>query len=64
MGALQVIKFSIRQERLDFTDGLIASEEEFGINIICLQTVRELLEAQKIDELMEYLGSSDPEQFF
>lgn len=64
MSGLQVLKFSFRQDRLSFTSHFIADEEEFRIDKISPDVVRELLLAGKIEELKDYLGSAEPEQFY
>lgn len=64
MSGLQILKFSGRQDRLNFTSHLVADEDEFSIDTISLELVRELLLEGKIDELKEYLGSADLEHFY
>lgn len=58
--ALQILKFSIKQQRLTFTDDWIAKEEEYSIeddSDVVEQTVRELLGNGKVHELAAYLSN-------
>lgn len=64
MGGLQVLKFSGRQDRLNFTSHLIADEAEFSIDTISPDLVRQLLLEGKVEELKDYLGSAELEQFY
>ncbi|KAG8909821.1 hypothetical protein FRC02_007562 [Tulasnella sp. 418] len=59
MSALQLLKFSYRTDRLDFTSDWIATEEEFGIDNVTSQALaQELMAAGKFDELEELLATS------
>ncbi|KAG1840695.1 hypothetical protein DFJ58DRAFT_809834 [Suillus subalutaceus] len=52
MEALQIIKFSYRQDRLSFTDDLVAREEDYKLSgPLTQQAVEELISSGKLDEL-------------
>ncbi|KAG8909739.1 hypothetical protein FRC02_007598 [Tulasnella sp. 418] len=56
MTALQILKFSYRHDRLNFSSELVATEEEFRIDNITPDMV-EMVAAGKFDELEELLTS-------
>ena len=52
--ALQVLKYSIKQRRLNFVDHLLAKEEDYRIDGVLTDfAIQELLDANKDDELAE-----------
>ncbi|KAG8938744.1 hypothetical protein FRC03_006934 [Tulasnella sp. 419] len=59
MSGLQLLKFSYRNDRLNFTSDWIATEEEFSIDNITPQVVEELMAAGKYSELAELLATSE-----
>ncbi|KAG6852533.1 hypothetical protein H0H87_009771 [Tephrocybe sp. NHM501043] len=58
--SLQMLKFSFKQERLNFTGNLIADEKDYTIaGPVTGMAVSELLEAGKLQELEELLSNTD-----
>jgi hypothetical protein len=57
---LQVLKFAYKQERLNFTDDLVAKEEDYQIEgPVTARVVEELMKAGKVDELGELIRNSN-----
>ncbi|KAG6855738.1 hypothetical protein H0H87_011408 [Tephrocybe sp. NHM501043] len=57
--ALQMLKFSFKQERLNFTGDLIADEKDYTIvGLVTGTAVLEFLEAGKLQELEELLSNT------
>ncbi len=55
---LQILKFSYKQDRLDFSSDWVAGNDEFGIdNELTEAEIRELLVAGKIDELKDLISN-------
>ena len=63
MEALQMLKFSYKQDRLSFTDGLLAREEDCTISgNVTSRAIAELVDTGRLDELDNNLANSnDPE---
>ncbi|KAG6907706.1 hypothetical protein DXG01_007724 [Tephrocybe rancida] len=60
MEALQMLKFSFKQERLSFTGDIIVDEKDYTvIEPVTGAAVAELLEAGKLQELEELLSNTD-----
>ncbi|KAG1831663.1 hypothetical protein DFJ58DRAFT_750456 [Suillus subalutaceus] len=60
MEALQIIKFSYRQDRLSFTDDLIAREEDYKLSgPLTRRAVEELISSGKLDELSDLMQNAD-----
>lgn len=59
MEALQVLKFSFKQDRLTFTDDLLAAEKDYTIaGPVTGKAIEELISTGKIDELGELLANA------
>jgi hAT family C-terminal dimerisation region len=59
MEALQVLKFSFKQDRLTFTDDLLAVEKDYTIaGPVTAKAIEELISTGKIDELGELLANA------
>jgi len=59
MEALQILKFSFRQDRLCFTRDFIAKEEDYAISgPVTQRTTEELIHAGKLDELQDLIRNS------
>ncbi|KAF5376407.1 hypothetical protein D9615_008613 [Tricholomella constricta] len=65
MEMLQVLKYTYKQDRLDFTEGWLAKEEDYNIGgEVTESAVRELVLSGKGDELYELLtGGALPVHF-
>jgi len=60
MEALQVLKFSFKQDRLTFTDDLLAAENDYTIaGPVTAKAIQELISTGKIDELGELLSNAE-----
>ncbi|CAA7265592.1 unnamed protein product [Cyclocybe aegerita] len=58
MEQLQIMKFSYRNDRLNFTDHLLSSEEELSVLDMSVEVVESLLAGGKIEELNQYVNES------
>ncbi|KAI5984033.1 hypothetical protein EDD15DRAFT_2484477, partial [Pisolithus albus] len=59
MEALQILKFSIRGDRLSFTEDLLACEEDYAISgHLTVRAINELVETGKLDELNELTANA------
>lgn len=59
MEALQILKFSIRQDRLCFTRDFVAKEEDYAISgPVTQRAMEELIHAGKLDELQDLVRNS------
>ncbi|KAG1787754.1 uncharacterized protein HD556DRAFT_1246251 [Suillus plorans] len=60
--ALQILKFSYKQDRLDFTSHLVAEEMDYNISgPVSRNTIDELVAAGKLDELAQLLANENEE---
>jgi hypothetical protein len=58
--ALQVLKFSYKQDRLNFTEDLIADEVDYNISgRVSKKAVDELVAAGNLEELAQLLANED-----
>ncbi|KAJ6626190.1 hypothetical protein B0H10DRAFT_1781918, partial [Mycena sp. CBHHK59/15] len=55
---LQLLKFMFRNDHLDFTKGLLSTEEELSVIDVSPDVIDELLSAGRIEELMALIDSS------
>ncbi|KAG2059650.1 hypothetical protein BDR06DRAFT_841592, partial [Suillus hirtellus] len=56
--ALQILKFSYKQDWLDFTSHLVAEEMDYNISgPVSRNTIDELVAAGKLDELAQLLAN-------
>lgn len=61
--ALQVLKFSFKQDRLNFTSDLVAEEADYNISgPVSGKAIDELTIAGKFDELDELLANENEDQ--
>lgn len=59
MEALQILKFSIRGDRLSFTEDLLACEEDYDISgHLTVRAINELVATGKLDELNELAANA------
>ena len=59
MEALQVLKFSFKQDRLTFTDDLLTAENDYTIaGPVTARAIQELILTGNIDELDELLSNA------
>jgi len=59
MEALQVLKFSFKQDWLTFTDDPLAAEKDYTIaGLVTAKAIQELISTGKIDELGELLTNA------
>jgi DNA-binding transcriptional ArsR family regulator len=59
MEILQVLKFHFRSKRLDFSDGLMATERELMVIDVDPKKVQELLEKGDVDAILQLIESSE-----
>jgi len=60
--ALQVLKFSYKQDWLTFTSDFIAEEADYSISgLVSINAIDELMAAGRIDELTQLLMNQDDE---
>jgi len=61
--ALQVLKFSYKQDRLNFTSDLIAEEADYNISgPVSKEAIDELMSAGQLDELAELPANENEDQ--
>ncbi|CAA7271021.1 unnamed protein product [Cyclocybe aegerita] len=58
MEELQILKHRYRNDRINFTEGLVCSERELSVIDMDPNVIDELMAAGKIDELKEYIDVS------
>jgi hypothetical protein len=59
MEALQLLKYIYKQDQLDFTQDVLAREEDYRIEgEVTERAVEELLASGKIEELRDLLGNA------
>ena len=58
MEVLQISKYLFRSERLNFTEGLLATEEECSVIDVSPSTLAELLKSGDIENLESIVQSS------
>jgi hypothetical protein len=59
MEALQVLKFSFKQDRLTFTDDPLAAEKDYTIaGPVTAKAIQELISTGKVDKLGELLANA------
>ena len=56
MEVLQMLKYGFRQDRLDFSEGLVASEKELSDLEVSQSVVDTLLSEGRLDELVSLLN--------
>ncbi|KAG2051779.1 hypothetical protein BDR06DRAFT_573452 [Suillus hirtellus] len=60
--ALQILKFSYKQDRLDFTSHLVAEEIDYNISgPVSRNTIDELVAAGKLNKLAQLLANENEE---
>lgn len=61
--ALQILKFSYKQDRLNFTSHLVAEEVDYNISgPVSRNAIDELMAAGKLDELAQLLANENENQ--
>jgi hypothetical protein len=58
MEILQILKYIFRNDRLNFTESLLCTEEELSVIDVSPSVLNELLATGNIDRLAELLDSS------
>jgi hypothetical protein len=58
MEMLQILKFIYRNDRLNFTQDLISTEQELSVIDISADAVKDLLARGKVDDLIALIESS------
>ena len=54
----QILKFCYRNDRLNFTDGLICTEQELSVLDMSSEVMEDLLACGKLDDLHKYIEES------
>ncbi|KAG1895161.1 uncharacterized protein F5891DRAFT_897741, partial [Suillus fuscotomentosus] len=58
--ALQILKFTYKQDRLNFTSHLVAEEEDYTISgPVSRNAIDELMAAGKLDEIAQLLANEN-----
>jgi hypothetical protein len=58
MEILQILKFIYRNDRLSFTQDLVATEQDLSVVDISPDVVKDLLSRGKVDDLVSLIESS------
>jgi hypothetical protein len=61
--ALQMLKFSYKQDRLNFTEDLVADEVDYNISgRVSKKAIDELIAADNLEELSQLLANEDEDE--